>query len=53
VEGVLVPDGDERRDMGSTIGSNRRDPEELGPLEHASCLLPPGRDRVGIAEACV
>jgi hypothetical protein len=51
VDGILQPNGHEGRDVGATVGSDRRDPEQLGLLERTSGLLPPGRDRAGIAKA--
>src|SRR5262249_11795400 len=53
VEGLVQPDGDERRDMRPTVGSHGRDPEQLGLLENVSRLVPTGGDGVRITEARV
>jgi hypothetical protein len=46
VEGIVEPNGHERRHMGSAIDSDRRNPPKLRLLQHTSGLAPPGRDRV-------
>jgi hypothetical protein len=53
LDGILQPNGNEGRDVGSTIGSNRGDPRQLRPLERETGLLPLSRDRARIAEACI
>lgn len=53
VDGIVQPNSRERGDMGSTIGSDRRNPGQLGLLEHTSGLVPPSSDSVRGAEARV
>jgi len=53
VDRIVEPDRNERRYMGATVGSNRRDPEEVGVLKRTPRLLPSGRDRVQVAKTWV
>jgi hypothetical protein len=53
VESPIEPHGNQRSDVGSTVGPHRRDPEQLGLLQHATRLLPSRGNRVRVAEARV
>src|SRR6266566_2852137 len=53
VDGPIEPHGNERSDVGATIGPDRRDPEQLGLLQHATRLIPSCGDCVRVAESRV
>jgi hypothetical protein len=53
VKGSIEPHGGEWRDVGASVGSDRREPKQLGRLEHAARLIPTRGDRFRIAEARV
>src|SRR5690348_5085914 len=50
VDGPVEPYGNERGDVGPTVGPDRGDPEDLGCLERPAGLIPSGGDRGRVAE---
>ena len=53
VESPIEPHGNQRGDVGSTVGPDRRDPEQLGRFQHATRLIPSRGNGVRVAEARV
>ncbi len=53
VDGLVMPHGNDRRDMRATVSPDRREPKHLGCFEHAMRLLPSRGNGVRVAEARV
>lgn len=53
IERSIEPHSDKRSDVGTTIGSDRNNPEQLGGLKQATGLLPWSGYGVWVAEAQV
>ena len=50
VECIVEPNGNDRRDVGTTVSPHGRNPKQFGRLEHLADLIPACGDRIWIAE---